>query len=294
MNLKGVFPPIATPFRNDELDLAALKSNVSRLMKTGLRGVLALGSNGEAPLVDDDEAARLVAAARESVPADRVLLAGTGRQSTRATISATRSAAKAGADAALVVTPSYFKSQMTTEAIVQHYRAVADASPIPVLLYNVTVYTGINLPIDAIVQLSEHPNIIGLKDSNGDVAQVADEVNRTPAGFQVVVGSAPTMHPAVLVGAVGAIVAIAGVVPDLCVRLHELAIAGRHDEARALQRRITPLAKSVTSGFGVAGLKAAMDLAGYQGGEPRSPLRRATPAMIESLKRQLDALTRES
>jgi 4-hydroxy-2-oxoglutarate aldolase len=294
MDLKGIYPPIATPFTDDEIDLAAVKSNLARLMKTGLRGVLALGSNGEAAFVDDDEGERFVAAAREAVPADRILLVGTGRQSTRATISATRRAARAGADAALVVTPSYFKSQMTTEALVQHYRAVADASPVPVLLYNVTVYTGLNLPIDAVARLAEHPNIIGLKDSNGDVAQVAEQVSRTPAGFQVLVGSAPTLHPALLVGAIGGIVAVAGVAPELCVRLHELAMAGRHDEASVIQRRITPLAKSVTSVYGVAGLKAAMTLAGYAGGAPRGPLRPATPEVVEILRRQLDALNIES
>jgi 4-hydroxy-2-oxoglutarate aldolase len=290
MNLKGIYPPIATPFKDDEVDLAAVKTNLSRLMTTGLRGVLVLGSNGEAAFVDEDEGERLVSMAREHVPTDRVMLVGTGRQSTRATIAATRRAARAGADAALVVTPSYFKSQMSTDVFVQHYRAVADASPVPVLLYNVTVYTGLNLPVDAIAQLSEHPNIIGLKDSNGDIAQVADEVSRTPSSFQVLVGSAPTLHPALLVGAIGGIVAVAGVVPELCVRLYELAGAGRHDEAKALQRAITPLAKSVTSVFGVAGLKAAMDLAGYVGGAPRGPLRPATPAVIETVRRQLDAL----
>ncbi len=294
MDLKGVYPPIATPFKNDEIDLAAVKTNLSRLMTTGLRGVLVLGSNGEAAFVDDDEGERFVAAARECVPADRVMLVGTGRQSTRATVAATRRAARAGADAALVVTPSYFKGQMTAEALVAHYRAVADASPVPVLLYNVTVYTGLNLPIDAIAQLAEHPNIIGLKDSNGDVAQVADAVARTPESFQVLVGSAPTLHPALLVGAIGGIVAVAGVVPDLCVRLFDLARAGRHDEARALQRRITPLARSVTSVFGVAGLKAAMELAGYVGGAPRGPLRPAPAAAIETMRGQLEQLRSES
>ncbi len=294
MDLKGVYPPIATPFRDDEIDLAAVKLNLDRLMATGLRGVLVLGSNGESAFVDDDEGERLVAAARACVPAGRVLLVGTGRQSTRATIAATRRAARAGADAALVVTPSFFKSQMTADALVQHYRAVADASPVPVLLYNVTVYTGLNLPIDALAQLAEHPNIIGLKDSNGDVGQVADEVSRTPASFQILVGSAPTLYPALVVGAIGGIVAVAGVVPELCVRLFELARAGQHDEARALQRRITPLARSVTSAFGVAGLKAAMDLAGYVGGAPRGPLRPASPAAIETIRQQLEQLLKES
>jgi 4-hydroxy-2-oxoglutarate aldolase len=162
MTLDGIYPPIATPFKDDEIDLAALRHNLARWNAAGLRGVLVLGSNGEAAFVDDDEAQRLVAAVREDLPGDRVMIVGTGRQSTRATIAATRQAAKAGADVALVVTPYYFKTQMTSEVLVQHFRAVADASPIPVLLYNVTAFTGVNLAVDAIVQLAGHPNIVGL------------------------------------------------------------------------------------------------------------------------------------
>ena len=207
-----------------------------------------------------------------------------------ATIAATRRAAKAGADAVLVLTPFYFKSLMTQDALVDHYRAVADASPVPVLLYNFTNVTGINLAPDTAALLSQHPNIVGQKDSNGDVGQVAAIVARVPAGFPVLVGSAGTLYPAMMVGAAGAIVAVANVVPDVCVKLYDLVRAGRHDEARVLQRRLTPLAAAVTGTYGIAGLKATMEMAGYVGGAPRMPLRPVAAEARDVLKRLYEEL----
>ena len=290
MDLSGVYPPIATPFADDEIDYTGLRRNVGRWMATGLRGLLALGSNGEAAFLDEDESERIVATVREDVPRDRVLLAGAGRQSTRATIAAVKRAAGAGADAVLVLTPFYFKARMTHEALVEHYRAVADASPVPVLLYNFTAVTGLNMALETVAALSAHPNIIGMKDSNGDVAQVAGIVARVPADFTLLVGSAGTLHPSLLAGAAGAIVAVANVVPDVCVRLFELARAGRHDEARRLQERLTPLALAVTREFGVAGLKAAMEIAGYVGGPVRLPLRPVGTDEREELRRLYEQL----
>jgi 4-hydroxy-tetrahydrodipicolinate synthase len=290
MNLSGIYPPIVTPFSGDDVDYAGLAHNVKRWMGTGLRGLLALGSNGEAAFVDEDEAERIVATVREHVPRDRVLLAGSGRQSTRATIAATKRAAAAGADAVLVLTPFYFKAQMTADALADHYRAVADASPVPVLLYNFTSVTGLNLTPDTVSALSAHPNIVGLKDSNGDIGQVAGVVARVPAGFTVLVGSAATLYPAMVVGAAGGIVAVANVVPEVCVTLYELARAGKHDEARLLQRRLTPLAHAVTAGYGIAGLKVAMEFAGYVGGGVRRPLRPPKPEAREVLHRLYEEL----
>jgi 4-hydroxy-2-oxoglutarate aldolase len=276
MQLDAVFPPMATVFdRDDAVDARAISANVSRWIAAGVGGVVALGSNGEAPLVDEDEAERVIAAARESVPRDRVLIVGTGRESTKATMAATARAAAGGADAVLVRTPSFFKARMTPDAFVRHYTAVADASRVPVLLYNVPAVTGVSLTADTVSTLAAHPNIVGIKETGSDTAQVAAFVEAAAASrepFAVIAGSAPTFYPSLCVGATGGILAVSCVCPALCVELHEHFRAGRHDAARQLQRRITPLAKLVTTGLGVAGLKKAMDLAGFAGGVPRGPL----------------------
>lgn len=290
MDLRGIFPPVPTPFHDDEIDFRAFAQNVRRWMGTTLQGLVVLGSNGEAPYIDDDEATRLVATAREHVAADRRLIVGAGRESTRATIAAVRAAAGAGADAVLVRTPFYFKNQMTAEVFTRHYTAVADASPVPVLLYDVPAFTGVTLPVGVVAKLAGHPNVVGVKESAPDIGLVSDFVASTPADFQVLVGSAPTMYAAFAVGAVGAIVAIANVVPDLCVRLLTLAREGRRDEALALQRQITPLARSVTATYGIGGLKKALDLAGYIGGQPRAPLAPAPEQAAEVMRAQLAAL----
>jgi 4-hydroxy-2-oxoglutarate aldolase len=291
VQLQGVYPPIATPFTTTgDLDLDALGDNIARWAATRLRGLVVLGSNGEAPYIDDDEAETLIAAVRGQLPPEKLVIAGTGRESTRATLRATERAARAGADAVLVRVPGFFKAQMTSEALVRHYLAVADRSPVPVLLYNFAAAFGVNLGIEAIAGLATHPNIVGLKESGGDVAQIADQVNATPRDFAIVVGGAPTLYASLCAGAVGGVVAVANVVPDACLRLFDLTLGGRHDEARALQRALTPLARAVTTTYGVAGLKAAMDVAGYRGGPPRAPLVGVPPHVIGELDRLLHEL----
>jgi 4-hydroxy-2-oxoglutarate aldolase len=290
MNLEGIFPPIATPFKDDELDVEGLEANIARWMKTRLSGILVLGSNGEGPMIDADEAYRAASAAREAVPPGKTLIVGAGEESTHATIAAVRRAARAGADVVLVRTPSYFKSQLTTDVFVRHFTEVADASPVPVLPYNVPGLTGVKMAAEAVARLATHPNIPGVKDSSGDLVQIADLVAMTPADFKVLVGSAPTLYASLCVGASGGVVAAACVIPDLLVELYGLTRQQKHAEALALQRRITPIAKSVTSTFGVAGLKAAMDLAGYVGGAPRRPLAPAGPAVVETIRAQFAVL----
>ena len=287
----GIFTPIATPFTADDVvDEAALRRNVARWMQTPLTGLVVLGSNGEAAQLDDAEANRVIAIVREGVPATKPLIAGTGRESTKATIAATVRAAQAGADAALVRTPSFFKGQMTSDILVGHYTEVADASPVPVLLYNVTMFTGVNMQPDAVERLAAHPNIVGLKESGGDIAQIAEYVARTPDGFVVLAGSATTLYHALCAGCDGAVLALAMLLPDECVRMRALVAERRLDEAMALQRELLPLAKLVGTTYGVAGLKAALDLLGYEGGVPRPPLRPASQSVIDAIARAMDAL----
>ena len=272
--LHGIFPPIPTTFdaATGDVDSRAMAANVRRWMTTGLAGVLALGSNGEAASLEEDESDRVVAAVRGEVPGDRVLLVGTGRESTRGTIAATRRAAALGADAVLVRTPSYFKGQMTTEALVAHFSAVADASTIPVLLYNLPGVTGLSLSLPVIERLAVHPNIPGMKETSADLERLGVFAAVSPAEFVVLCGWAPVLHPALMAGAVGAILAVANILPAECVALVDLVRAGRHADALAAQRRLTPIAQQVTSVHGIAGLKFALDELGYQGGPVRAPL----------------------
>jgi 4-hydroxy-2-oxoglutarate aldolase len=273
-----------TPFKDGEVHRAAILGNVRRWMTAGLGGVVALGTNGEAALLDDDECDVVVETARQEVPEGRVLLAGAGRESTRATIAAARRAAAAGADAVLVRTPSFYRAHVPLPALMTHYTAVADASPVPVLLYNYAAFTGVNMPPDTIARLAAHPNIVGLKETSTDGAQFVELAAAVPSGFSVLAGSAPGAYTAFCAGAAGAILAVACVRPALCLRLRALVLEHRYAEALAVQQRLTPLARAVTTGFGIAGLKAAMDLSDLDGGDPRPPIGPLSSDALEKIR----------
>ena len=273
-----------TPFRDGEVDPAAIRNNVRRWMTAGLGGIVALGTNGEAALLDDDEGDLVVETVRREVPVDRALIAGVGRESTRATIAAARRAAAGGADAVLVRTPSFYRGHVTVAALVAHYTAVADASSVPVLLYNYAAFTGVNMTPETIGRLAAHPNIVGLKETSTDGAQFVELAAVVPGRFTVLAGSAPGAYTAFSAGAGGAILAVACVRPALCLRLRALALEGRHADALAIQQRLTPLARAVTTGFGIAGLKAAMDLSGLEGGDPRPPLGPLSSDAVERIR----------
>ena len=290
MQLEGVFPPIPTPFRNETIDHASLAGNVARWMQTRLAGLVVLGSNGEAPLLDDAESDAVIDTVRSNVPAGRTLIGGVGRESTAATIAAAHRAARIGVDVVLVRTPSFYKNVMTSDAFVRYYTAVADASPVPVLLYNVSLFTGVNLLPEAVERLAAHPNIIGMKESNADLVQLADTIARTPDEFVVLGGSAPTFYHALCAGADGGVLAISAVVPDLCVELFDLVRQGRHPEALTLQRRITPLGRLLGAVHGVAGLKYALDQIGFTGGATRPPLGTVPAEAQRQIREQLGAL----
>ena len=287
----GIYTPIVTPFTDrGDIDERGIAANVDHYLASKLTGLVVLGSNGEAPQLDDDESDRVIQCVRDRVPSGRPLLAGTGRESTRATIAASKRAAAIGVDAVMARTPSFYKPQMTSENFVRHYVEVADASPVPLLLYNVTMYTGVNLLPDAVEKLSEHPNIVGLKDSGNDMLQIADYLSRAKPGFTVLAGAAPTLFTAAALGVHGAVLALAGLVPDLCVQLFDHVRDGRIDDARALQRRLLPLARAIGPVYGVPGLKAALDLVGLSGGVPRPPLRPVAAGAIDVLRAHLAAL----
>jgi 4-hydroxy-2-oxoglutarate aldolase len=287
----GLYTPLATPFAADGgLDTRALARNVAKYLQTPLTGLVVLGSNGEAPQLDDDEADLAIETVRQAMPKDRPLLAGTGRESTTATIAATKRAADRGVDAVLVRTPSFYKGQMTTEAFVRHYTAVADQSSVPVLLYNVTMYTGVNMLPEAVGILSRHPNIVGIKETNSDMVQFGEYLARAVEGFTVLAGSGATYYSALALGAHGAILAVGGVASKLCADIFNAVRDGRFDDAKAMHRRLAPLSKLVGTQYGVPGLKAALTLCGFEGGHPRPPLQQVPHAAVDAIRAALAEL----
>jgi 4-hydroxy-2-oxoglutarate aldolase len=292
LDLRGIYPPVPTFFDAwGDLDLATLRSHIRRLTEPGncwVAGIVALGSNGEAAHLDDAERDTVIRTIREATPAEVPVLAGASAQSTRGTIALCEAAAQSGAAAALVLPPSYFRSQMSQQALVRHYHAVADASPIPVVIYNMPASTG-GLDLDAatILAIGEHQHVIGVKDSAGNVTKLAEIAGQARPGFRTLAGSAGFLLPTLVVGGVGAVAALANILPRQCSDLIDLFQQGKLDEARDLQARLVPLNTAVTSGYGVPGLKAALDLSAGYGGAPRAPLLPLGDKEREQLKRFL-------
>jgi len=272
--IKGIYPPIPTFFdENEDLDLATLREHLTRLKAAGITGFVALGSNGEAVHLDRDERRAVIATTREMAGSEGQVLAGAGTDSTRGTISLCRLASEAGAYVALVLPPHHYRSRMDVASLRAHYLAVADASPIPVMIYNMPGNTaGLDLDAEMVITLSAHPNIIGMKDSSGNVAKLAEVVAGARSDFVTLAGSAGFLLPALVVGARGAIAALANIAPAECLELVALYEVGKMDEARTLQARLVPVNTAVTSGYGVPGLKAALEFVAHYGGAPRRPL----------------------
>jgi len=286
LDLSGVYPPIATPFDSEEnIDYGKLEFNMEKWNKIPFKGYVVMGSNGEYAYLNTDERIEMVSKVRNLAGKDQLILAGSGCESTRDTIMVTKKMADAGADAALVVTPCYYKNRMNNEAMENHFTKVADASPIPVILYSVPANTGIDLDPSVIIKLSSHPNIIGVKESGGDISKIGNLVFKTKGNsFQVIAGSASFLYPALSVGSVGGVCALANILGQECCDLQTLALSGKHAEAQALQHRLIAPNGGVTKNFGVSGLKAAMDWFGYYGGPVRSPLQPLNSGETETLR----------
>ena len=272
--IDGIYPPLPTFFdEQDELDLVTLRRHIQRLVETGIAGYVVMGTNGEAVHLTSEERVQIIETARDVGGENTPILAGCGEQSTRATIANCQRATRSGADIALVLPPFYFKGRMVSHALIGHYRAIADNSPLPVVIYNMPASTG-GLDLDAatICTLAEHHNIIGVKDSAGNMVKLAQIYSETPSRFRVFAGSAGYLLPALAVGAVGAVAALANVFPREVCRLYELFIDGKLEEARLLQARLVPANTAVTVTYSVPGLKAALEIIAGYGGRPRSPL----------------------
>ena len=290
MNIAGIFPALVTPFEADgSVSLRGVKENIRLYNQIGLAGYVALGSTGESVMLSRDEGESVLIAVKEAAAPEKLLIAGTGVESTAETIVRTKRAAALGFQVALVKTPYYYKPAYKAETYIQHYRAVADASPIPVLLYSVPIFTGVTLETPEIVALAAHPNIIGIKDSSGSIQRIGEVVSTAPDDFYVLTGGAAVVYPALAMGARGAILALACALPEKCVELYELFQQNRHAEARALQHVLVNASKRIVSEHGIPGLKHVMQLRGYHGGVPRLPLL----PVKEEKKQQLAAIIAE-
>jgi 4-hydroxy-2-oxoglutarate aldolase len=277
-NLKGIFPPVVTPFnRRGDVDEKQFRENLQKYTGIGLGGVVVAGSTGEALYLNEAERLRLVEVAREVVRPPELLLAGTGLESTRETIRLSREAIARGADALLVLPPHYYKPKMDSRALIAHFEVLASKVKRPVVLYSIPQFTGINIEVETIAALSRHPNIVGLKESSGDLAFVKTILRKVAPGFRVLVGSVTILLDALRAGAAGAVLGQACFAPALCVAVHEAFCRGQAKTARELQQRLLPLAQKISLPFGVSGIKAALDLSGYHGGLPRSPLLPLSP-----------------
>ncbi len=283
--IKGIFAPIATPFtESGDVDYDHLGANLERWGKSSLAGVVVLGSNGEFVSLLEEEKIELMAFVRRHLPAEKMMIVGTGCESNRATHRLNEAAAEAGADAVLVITPSYFKGAINNpENMKAYFTAVADRSPLPVMLYNMPGNSSVNIPAAVTCALSKHPNIVGIKDSSGNIAQIAEAAGFSEPGFTVFAGSGSFLMATLALGGMGGTLAVANIAAGFCVKLMERTLAGDYEAARTMQYHLIPLNSAVTSRFGVPGLKAAMDYLGYYGG----PLRLPFQPLKEEQKKEL-------
>jgi len=287
MKLQGIFPPITTPFdHTGEIYKIKLTHNVESWNRTGLAGYVVCGSTGESVMLTAEEKYLCWEIVAKGASPEKLLIAGTGVESVRETVSLTNKAAEMGYKAAMVRTPHYYKSLLNrVDAQTLYFRAVADQTKIPIMIYNWPQTTGIDIAPEAVAMLSEHPNIIAIKESSGSLEKVMQMIREVKAGFQVLVGSAPTLAPSLQAGAVGAVLAFANAAPYACITIWEAHRGRDSDASKDWQNRISKAAQLVTTKYGVPGLKHAMDLMGYYGGPPRLPL---VPPSAEA-KREIEA-----
>ncbi len=284
LKLNGIFPPLPTSFDQHE-DLASdkIKSNILKLSQYDLAGFLVLGSNGELVNLTEKEKYEVYTTAREAIPSDKIMLAGTGGQSTRETISLSKVADKAGADAVVVLNPSYYKGLMTREALAAHYADVADASEVPVIVYNMPANSGLDMDANTIADISKHENIIGIKDSSGNLVKMRDIRRRVKPEFQILAGSAGFLLPALEVGAIGGILALANIAPDKCLSVFKDYLSGNIEKAHQMQLELISINAAVTSKWGVPALKTAMDYLGLYGGPARKPILPIKPKIRQEI-----------
>jgi len=285
--LSGIFPALVTPFQKGTLSLSGLKSNIKKLNRFDFTGYVVLGSTGEGILMDEQEGLHAIETVRAAAAPGKIVIAGTGSESSSGTIEFSNKAAQAGADYSLVVTPFYYKAQMTAAALEAYYREVAEKSKIPIIIYTVPKFTGLELPLQTIAAMATHPNVIGLKDSSGNVSAISETLKACPPEFCVFQGHGSLLFSALLLGAKGGILALSNMAPAETVEIYKLFQAGDYEKAREMQFRLLPVNQKIVGGYGVPGIKCAVDMLGYAGGDPRPPLRPVNQEARDSIRKIL-------
>jgi 4-hydroxy-2-oxoglutarate aldolase len=282
--LSGILPALVTPFQKGKLSPSGLKSNIKKLNRFDFTGYVVLGSTGEGILMDEREGLQAIETVRAAAAPGKIVIAGTGSESSSGTIEFSNKAAQAGADYSLVVTPFYYKAQMTAAALEAYYREVAEKSKIPIILYTVPKFTGLELPLQTIAAMATHPNVIGLKDSSGNVSAISETLKACPPEFCVFQGHGSILFSALLLGVKGGILALSNMAPAETVEIYKLFQAGDYEKAREMQFRLLPVNQKIVGGYGVPGIKCAVDMLGYSGGDPRPPLRPVNQEARDSIR----------
>lgn len=287
----GIFAPIPTPFNAEgEIVWGALRENLQWWGQSSLQGLAVAGTNGEAVLLSAEEKAKAFSFVRDNLPPEMKVIAGTGCESARETTDLNRAAANSGCDAALIINPSYFKGSLDDNTLENYFLHIAESSPLPIILYNMPRNTALNMSASLVIRLSEHPNIIGIKDSSGNIVQIGEVIKNSPDDFAVFAGSANFLLPSLVMGAAGGTLALANIMPGECIQIKDLFDNGRLEDAKELQMKLMEINNAVTAVWGVAGLKAALDLLGRYGGPPRLPLRPLDKTKKENLKKIMQGL----
>jgi 4-hydroxy-2-oxoglutarate aldolase len=289
MPLKGIYPPIVTPFENQEVSYTQLSNNIKKWNEFDLSGYVILGSNGENAMLDEAESLGVIETAIKYIPDNKQIIIGAGHESSKRTINYMKQVQQIGGTAFLVVSPHYYKDQMTDSALLDYYTEVADNASLPVIIYNVPKFTGISLSVDLLAKLGEHPNIVGMKDSSGNLTYFQSLLALGLPDFQLLTGTANTLFPSLVMGAAGGILALANIAPQYCLDIYRYFHEGNLEKARDLQLRVIRLNQLTTALNGIGGLKFALDQLGYFGGDPRRPLplpeKEARSTILDALRK---------
>ncbi|MBN2031642.1 MAG: dihydrodipicolinate synthase family protein [Deltaproteobacteria bacterium] len=286
-SLSGIFPALTTPFEKGSVSFSKLKSNIEKYNSFDLSGYVVLGSTGEGIMMSESEGLKAIETVRASAAEGRIVIAGTGAASTQGTVDFANKAAAAGAQYGLVVTPFYYKPQMTAQALETYFRAVADQSRIPIIMYTVPKFTGLDLPLQTVLALADHPNIAGLKDSSGNLSFVSEVLKAVPPRFSLLQGHGSLLLSALMLGAKGGILALSNLAPAETAEIFRLTQQGDHAKARDIQMRLLTVNQKIVGGYGVPGIKCAMDILGYAGGDLCAPLQPVAPESKESIRKLL-------